>query len=126
MIPSRFFCVHYTITTTRLATHDPHQHNIHPTFSFPKLINLQSLSEVLGFTYNVTVANSSVSTEEVVGYVANGEFDVAASGTTINAEQMETVSFSYPYYETGLSFVYRPGVATEVRETCLCDCLLRK
>eukprot|EP00903_Cladosiphon_okamuranus_P014086 g13093.t1 len=75
---------------------------------------LQVLSEKLGFTYNITVANSSVSTDEVVGYVANGTFDMVASWVTISERMMETVSFSYPYMGTGLSFVYRPEVSDEV------------
>ncbi len=33
---------------------------------------------------------------------------------TINAERMETVSFSFPFIKTGLSFVYRPEVLDEV------------
>eukprot|EP00752_Nemacystus_decipiens_P004321 g3946.t1 len=75
---------------------------------------LEVLSERLGFTYNISVANSSVQTDEVVGYVANGTYDMVASWVTINERRLETVSFSYPYIQTGLSFVYRPEPQDEV------------
>ncbi|CAN0539248.1 unnamed protein product, partial [Laminaria digitata] len=72
------------------------------------------LSARLGFTYNVTVANSSTSADEAISWVADGQFDMLASGITINAPRMDLVSFSYPYYTTGLSFVYRVEVVDEV------------
>ncbi|CAN0584835.1 unnamed protein product, partial [Laminaria digitata] len=72
------------------------------------------LSARLGFTYNVTVANSSISTDEVISWVADGQFDILASWITINAPRMDLVSFSHPYYRTGLSFVYRVEVGDEV------------
>ena len=74
----------------------------------------QSLSEELGFTYNVTVASSSVTSDEVLDWVAEGTFDLVASWTTVNADRMERVSFSFPYFWTGLSFVYRYQVSEKV------------
>ena len=71
----------------------------------------QVLSARLGFTYNITAVNSSVSSDSVVASVADGTFDIAASGITIKAAQMDFVSFSYPYYSTSLSFVYRKGTS---------------
>ncbi|CAN0573847.1 unnamed protein product, partial [Laminaria digitata] len=67
----------------------------------------QALSDQLGFTYNISVANSSVFPDSVVASVADGTFDIVASRITINAPRMDSVSFSYPYYSTSLSFVYR-------------------
>ncbi|CAN0518352.1 unnamed protein product, partial [Laminaria digitata] len=64
----------------------------------------QILSARLGFTYNVTVANSSISADKAISWVADGQFDMLASAITINAHRMDLVSFSYPYYTTGLSF----------------------
>lgn len=61
----------------------------------------------MGFTYNVSVADSSVSQDSVVTSVADGTFDMAASSITITAPRMDSVSFSHPYYSTSLSFVYR-------------------
>ncbi|CAM9202083.1 unnamed protein product, partial [Hapterophycus canaliculatus] len=75
---------------------------------------LKILSGRLGFTYNVTVANSSVSTAEVIDYVADGKFDMVASWVTITASRLDIVSFSYPYIKTGLSFVYRPEILAKV------------
>ncbi|CAN0518138.1 unnamed protein product, partial [Laminaria digitata] len=72
------------------------------------------LSARLGFTYNVTVANSSIPPDEVISWVADGQFDMLASWTTINAPRIDLVSFAYPYYTTGLSFVYRVEVVDEV------------
>lgn len=59
--------------------------------------------------------NSSVSADEVIAHVADGTFDIAASWTVISARRMEYVSFSYPFYDSGLSFVYRVDVADTVR-----------
>lgn len=67
----------------------------------------QELSIQLGFSYSITVVNSSVSPNEIVASVAEGRFDMVASRITINIPQMESVSFSYPYYSAGLTFVYR-------------------
>lgn len=78
----------------------------------------QALSGRLGFTYNITVANSSVSPDSVVAFVADGKYDILASWITINAQRMDLVSFSYPYYSTGVSFVYRVEIMDEV-----CDLL---
>ncbi|CAM9570734.1 unnamed protein product, partial [Scytosiphon promiscuus] len=75
---------------------------------------LEVLSERLGFTYNLTVANSSISTTEVIDYVANGKFDMVASWVTITAPRLDTVAFSYPYIKTGLSFVYRQETLAKV------------
>ncbi|CAM9520631.1 unnamed protein product [Ascophyllum nodosum] len=75
---------------------------------------VKSLSEELGFTYNVTVASSSVTSDEVLDWVAEGTFDLVASWTTVNADRMERVSFSFPYFWTGLSFVYRYQVSEKV------------
>ncbi|CAB1099788.1 unnamed protein product [Ectocarpus sp. CCAP 1310/34] len=75
---------------------------------------LEVLSGRLGFTYNVSVANSSVSTDDVIGYVSNGTYDMVASSVTISERRLDTVSFSYPFMATGLSFVYRPEVLDEV------------
>ncbi|CBJ28350.1 conserved unknown protein [Ectocarpus siliculosus] len=75
---------------------------------------LEVLSGRLGFTYNISVANSSVSTDEVIGYVSNGTYDMVASWVTISERRLDTVSFSYPFMATGLSFVYRPEVLDKV------------
>lgn len=37
------------------------------------------------------------------------------SQVTINERRMETVSFSYPYIQTGLSFAYRPETLDKAR-----------
>lgn len=37
-----------------------------------------------------------------------------ASWISINAPRMDIVSFSYPYYSTGVSFVYRVEIVDEV------------
>ncbi|CAM9520701.1 unnamed protein product [Ascophyllum nodosum] len=75
---------------------------------------VKSLSESLGFTYNVTVANSSVTSDEVLDWVAEGMYDVAASWTTITADRTDRVSFSFPFYFTGMAFVYRHDSFDEV------------
>ena len=79
------------------------------------MITVQALSNRLGFTYNVSVANSTMSPDEVLASVADGTYDIVASWITINAARMEFVSFSYPFYDTGLSFVYRPEIVDTVR-----------
>eukprot|EP00904_Undaria_pinnatifida_P014240 jgi/Undpi1/9947/HiC_scaffold_28.g12401.m1 len=75
---------------------------------------MKALSNRLGFTYNVSVANSTMSPDEVLASVADGTYDIVASWITINAARMEFVSFSYPFYDTGLSFVYRPEIVDTV------------
>eukprot|EP00904_Undaria_pinnatifida_P014241 jgi/Undpi1/9948/HiC_scaffold_28.g12402.m1 len=75
---------------------------------------MQELSDRLGFTYNIAVANSSVSPDSVVASVAEGKFDIVASWITITAARMDIVSFSYPYYSSGVSFVYRVEIVDEV------------
>lgn len=62
-----------------------------------------------------------VGTAETVTMVANGTFDMAASWITINEERSEFVSFTYPYYDLGVAFVYRTTGAVEVRRReCWC------
>lgn len=78
------------------------------------MITGQALSNRLGFTYNITVANKSVSPDSVVDSVADGTYDIAASWITINTRRMDFVSFSHPCYSTSMSFVYR-AVQYEVR-----------
>lgn len=75
---------------------------------------MQSISESLGFTYSVTVVNSSVTSDEVLDLVADGTYDLFASWTTITADGANRVSFSFPYYTTGMSFVYRHEMFDEV------------
>lgn len=58
--------------------------------------------------------NSSVTSDEVLDLVADGTYDLVASWTTVNADRMKRVSFSFPYYITGVSFVYRYEVSEEV------------
>lgn len=86
-----------------------------PSCPFASAAIVQALSSRLGFTYNMSVANSSVSPDEVIASVADGTYDIVASWITINADRMDFVSFSYPFYDTGLSFAYRVEVVDTVR-----------
>ena len=56
-----------------------------------------------------------MSPDEVIASVADGTFDIVASWITINSARMDFVSFSHPYYDSGLSFVYRVEVVDTVR-----------
>lgn len=90
-----------------------------PLAFFVFTITDQILSGRLGFTYNITVVNSSVSPDRVIASVADGTFDMVASWITINSIRMDSVSFSYPYFDNDISFVYRVDVVNEVCVTAM-------
>lgn len=78
------------------------------------ILFLQALSLRLGFTYTLTVRNDMTKTNDVVESVADGTFDVSASWTTITAERSEYVSFSYPYFDVGIAFIYKPNAISKL------------
>ncbi|CAN0134873.1 unnamed protein product, partial [Laminaria digitata] len=112
-MPTARICAHACRVTPSLPAPFPTRVKSDPISVFPLAVfpsrysTAQALSRRLGFTYNISVANSSVSPDEVIASVADGTFDIAASWITINAARMEYVSFSYPFYDSGLNFVYR-------------------
>ncbi|CAN0343626.1 unnamed protein product, partial [Discosporangium mesarthrocarpum] len=72
------------------------------------------LSEMLGFTYSVSVLPDDVPTTTGVELVGNGTYDMAASWITINEERSEFASFTYPYFDVGVRFVYRKALDPRV------------
>ncbi|CAM9847215.1 unnamed protein product [Pylaiella littoralis] len=71
---------------------------------------LQKLAEVVGFTYSLRAPPSGTSTPTTIEMVRNGSADMSGSWITITAERSEYVAFTYPYYDLGLAFVYKPVV----------------
>ena len=71
---------------------------------------------MLGFTYSLRAPPEDTATSETITMVRNGSADMAASWITITADRSEYVSFTYPYYDLYISFVYKPTVSDSVRE----------
>lgn len=49
-----------------------------------------------------------MTTSEQIEMVMNGSADMAASWITINKERSTNVSFTFPYYDLWVAFVYKP------------------
>lgn len=79
-------------------------------------LSIQRLSDALGFTYSLRAPPESTTTTETVEMVRNGSADMTGSYITITAERSEYVSFTYPYFDLGIVFVYKPGFEEEVRK----------
>eukprot|EP00752_Nemacystus_decipiens_P006992 g6271.t1 len=75
---------------------------------------LKKLSEVVGFTYSLSAAPAGTTTPETIELVRNGSADMTGSWITITSERSEYVSFTYPYFDLGISFVYKPEGAEGV------------
>ncbi|CAM9847074.1 unnamed protein product, partial [Pylaiella littoralis] len=71
---------------------------------------LKKLAEVVGFTYSLIAPPSGTPTPTTIDMVRNGLADMTGSWITITAERSEIVAFTYPYYDLGLAFVYKPVV----------------
>ncbi|CAN0439485.1 unnamed protein product, partial [Hapterophycus canaliculatus] len=70
----------------------------------------KKLSEILGFTYSLRAPPTGSPTPATIEMVRNGSADMTGSWITITAERSEYVSFTYPYYDLGIAFVYKPEV----------------
>lgn len=77
---------------------------------------LQKLSEVAGFTYSLRAPPSGTATTDTIEMVRNGSADMTGSWLTITAERSEYVSFTYPYHDLGIAFVYKPESDEGVRK----------
>lgn len=55
-------------------------------------------------------------TPDTIEMVRNGSADMTGSWITITSERSEYVSFTYPYFDLGLAFVYKPESDGGVRE----------
>ena len=84
---------------------------------------------MLGFTYSLRAPPEGTATSETVTMVRNGSADMAAGWITITADRSEYVSFTYPYYDLYISFVYKPEASDSVRaggrKGLLAHCLAR-
>ena len=79
--------------------------------------------EVQGFDIDVakeiakrtgkTIEFKNVPFDALVPALDNGEIDLAASGMTITKARMEKVSFSMPYYESGMAVVVKENSAVK-------------
>ena len=72
---------------------------------------------MLGFTYSLRAPPEDTTTSETITMVRNGSADMAASWITITADRSENVSFTYPYYDLHISFVYKPRASDPVKES---------
>eukprot|EP00903_Cladosiphon_okamuranus_P006970 g6784.t1 len=69
---------------------------------------LKKLSEVVGFTYTLSATPAGTTTPETIEMVRNGSADMTGSWITITSDRSEYVSFTYPYFDLGIAFVYKP------------------
>ena len=76
---------------------------------------MQSLSEILGFTYSLSAMPVGTVTPETIEMVRNGSVDMTGSWITITSERAEFVGFTYPYFDLSISFVYKPTLDEDVR-----------
>jgi hypothetical protein len=83
------------------------------TYSGISVAVLQELANDLNFTYVLTHVDSTLPTNDMVGLVALSQYDMAISFITINSPRYKIVSFSYAYYDLGLSFVIRENAADQ-------------
>ncbi|CAN0062906.1 unnamed protein product, partial [Choristocarpus tenellus] len=61
---------------------------------------------MLDFTYTIHPLGADIPTNDGIDMVANGSFDMLASWITITEERSSYVSFTYPFYDVGVRFVY--------------------
>lgn len=78
--------------------------------------SLQKLSEVLGFTYSLRATPAGTATPDTITMVRNGSADMTGSWITITSERSEYVAFTYPYFDLGIAFVYKPDSNKGVRK----------
>lgn len=57
-----------------------------------------------------------VGTSDTIEMVRNGTKDMAASWITITEERSGYVSFTYPYHDLGIAFVYKIEPVQAVRK----------
>lgn len=69
-----------------------------------------------GFTYSLSATPAGTATPDTIEMVRNGTADMTGSWITITAERSEFVAFTYPYFDLGIAFVYKPESAEGVRE----------
>ncbi|CAN0383864.1 unnamed protein product, partial [Ectocarpus sp. 13 AM-2016] len=67
---------------------------------------LKQLADVVGFTYSLSAPPQGTTTPETIEMVRNGSADMTGSWITITSERAEYVSFTYPYFDLGIAFVY--------------------
>ncbi|CAM9260924.1 unnamed protein product [Chrysoparadoxa australica] len=72
---------------------------------------MEQLGENLNFTYQLSHLDDDTPTNTVIDMMEVGTFDMAISWITINSPRWQKVSFSYPYYDLGLAFVYAKETA---------------
>ncbi|CAM9783735.1 unnamed protein product, partial [Ectocarpus sp. 8 AP-2014] len=71
---------------------------------------LKQLADVVGFTYSLRAPPEGTATPETIEMVRNGSADMTGSWITITSERAEYVSFTYPYFDLGIAFVYLPTI----------------
>ncbi|CAM9111763.1 unnamed protein product [Choristocarpus tenellus] len=75
---------------------------------------IETLSEMLDFTYTIHPLGADIPTNDGIGMVANGSFDMLASWITITEERSSYVSFTYPFFDVGVRFVYLKNTVTKL------------
>ncbi|CAB1097281.1 unnamed protein product [Ectocarpus sp. CCAP 1310/34] len=71
---------------------------------------LEKLADVVGFTYSLRAPPEGTTTPDTIEMVRNGSADMTGSWITITSERAEYVSFTYPYFDLGIAFVYLPTI----------------